>query len=84
MSFRRRKFFLQSDDILLLDPAMPKHPGLEAMRELSSPAKATSVRVILLTAAMEKDRIVEALQLGAAESCSGIRQLEFYCEPYKS
>jgi len=53
-------------DILLLDLAMPKHPGLEALRELSVPApSAAPVRVILLTAAAEKSQIVEALQLGA-------------------
>lgn len=54
-------------DILLLDLAMPKHPGLEALRDLSatSPGNATPVRVILLTAAAEKSQIVEALQLGA-------------------
>src|SRR2546430_7382295 len=51
-------------DILLLDLAMPRHPGLEALRELSS-GSANSVRVILLTAAAEKNQIVEALQLGA-------------------
>jgi two-component system, NarL family, nitrate/nitrite response regulator NarL len=50
-------------DILLLDLAMPKHPGLEALRDLS--ASPTPVRVILLTAAAEKSQIVEALQLGA-------------------
>lgn len=52
-------------DIMLLDLAMPKHPGLEALRDLSVPANATPVRVILLTAAAEKSQIVEALQLGA-------------------
>jgi DNA-binding NarL/FixJ family response regulator len=53
-------------DILLLDLAMPKHPGLEALRDLSAGAGgATPVRVILLTAAAEKSQIVEALQLGA-------------------
>lgn len=51
-------------DILLLDLAMPKHPGLEALRDLSSGSD-TPVRVILLTAAAEKSQIVEALQLGA-------------------
>jgi two-component system, NarL family, nitrate/nitrite response regulator NarL len=51
-------------DILLLDLAMPKHPGLEALRDLGQ-ANATPVRVILLTAAAEKSQIVEALQLGA-------------------
>src|SRR5271154_1402616 len=52
-------------DILLLDLAMPKHPGREGPRELAVPANATPVRVILLTAAAEKSKIVEALQLGA-------------------
>ena len=52
-------------DILLLDLSMPKHPGLEALRDLSQPANASPVRVILLTAAAEKSQIVEALQVGA-------------------
>jgi two-component system, NarL family, nitrate/nitrite response regulator NarL len=51
-------------DILLLDLAMPKHPGLEALRDLSTGGQ-SPVRVILLTAAAEKNQIVEALQLGA-------------------
>src|SRR5579863_3516691 len=50
-------------EILLLDLAMPRRPGLEALREMSSDTG--SVRVILLTAAAEKEQIVEALQLGA-------------------
>jgi two-component system, NarL family, nitrate/nitrite response regulator NarL len=53
-------------DILLLDLAMPRHPGLEALRDMSSgSAGSGAVRVILLTAAAEKNQIVEALQLGA-------------------
>ncbi len=52
-------------DILLLDLAMPRHPGLEALREMSSSSVSNAVRVILLTAAAEKKQIVEALQLGA-------------------
>jgi len=52
-------------DIMLLDLAMPRMPGLEALRELSAGPVSNSVRVILLTAAAEKKQIVEALQLGA-------------------
>jgi two-component system, NarL family, nitrate/nitrite response regulator NarL len=52
-------------DILLLDLAMPRMPGLEALREMSAGPANSSVRVILLTAAAEKKQIVEALQLGA-------------------
>jgi DNA-binding NarL/FixJ family response regulator len=51
-------------DIMLLDLAMPRMPGLDALREMST-GPAHSVRVILLTAAAEKKQIVEALQLGA-------------------
>jgi two-component system nitrate/nitrite response regulator NarL len=50
-------------DILLLDLAMPRLPGLEALRELAGAT--TAVRTILLTAAIEKEQIVKALQLGA-------------------
>jgi two-component system nitrate/nitrite response regulator NarL len=50
-------------DVLLLDLAMPRMPGLEVLRELAS--SPTPVRTILLTAAIERAQIVEALQLGA-------------------
>src|SRR5690348_12627500 len=52
-------------EIMLLDLLMPKHPGLEALRELSTGSGNSSVRVILLTAAIEQKQIAEALQLGA-------------------
>ena len=50
-------------DILLLDLAMPRVPGMEALRELSQ-AK-LSVYVILLTAAIQSFEVTGALQLGA-------------------
>jgi DNA-binding NarL/FixJ family response regulator len=50
-------------EIMLLDLAMPRRSGLEALREMMNDA--APVRVILLTAAAEKEQIVEALQLGA-------------------
>jgi DNA-binding NarL/FixJ family response regulator len=49
--------------ILLLDLSMPKMPGLEALRELSKRGIQTST--IVLTAAIERQQIVEALQMGA-------------------
>jgi two-component system, NarL family, nitrate/nitrite response regulator NarL len=53
-------------DILLLDLAMPHRTGLEALRDMNSNTSAVgAVRIILLTAAVEKKQIVEALQLGA-------------------
>lgn len=52
-------------DILLLDLAMPHRTGLEALKDMSSNSAAGAVRIILLTAAVEKKQIVEALQLGA-------------------
>jgi two-component system nitrate/nitrite response regulator NarL len=51
-------------EILLLDLAMPRRHGLEALREISN-THSGPVRVILLTAAAEREQIVQALQLGA-------------------
>jgi DNA-binding NarL/FixJ family response regulator len=50
-------------DILLLDLAMPRVPGLDALRELAQ-AK-SPVRTILLTASVERPDMLQALQLGA-------------------
>src|SRR5262249_15381140 len=50
-------------DVLLLDLVMPELTGLETLRELSS--YGNPVRTIFLTAAIEKEQIVQALQLGA-------------------
>ena len=49
-------------DILLLDLAMPRLPGLEVLRELRTTGTS---RIILLTAEIERADIVTALQLGA-------------------
>ncbi len=50
-------------DVLLLDLAMPRHPGLETLRALNDDP--TGPRTIVLTASIEKGQILEALQLGA-------------------
>jgi DNA-binding NarL/FixJ family response regulator len=50
-------------EILLLDLRMPKLSGLEVLRELKN--LASQPRTIVLTAAVERDQIVQALQLGA-------------------
>jgi len=50
-------------DILLLDLSMPKLPGIETLRELTH--RTTAIKTILLTAQIEKQTILEALQLGA-------------------
>ena len=50
-------------EVLLLDLAMPNMPGMEALRELTS--HETQTRTIVLTAKIEKQQILEALQLGA-------------------
>src|SRR5215467_7444572 len=52
-------------DIMLLDLAMPRVPGMEALREMSAAQGSNTMRVILFAGAVEKNQIVEALQLGA-------------------
>ena len=49
-------------DILLLDLAMPKMPGMEALREMTADGGTT--RTIVLTGQVEKRQMLE-LQLGA-------------------
>jgi DNA-binding NarL/FixJ family response regulator len=50
-------------DVLLLDLAMPRASGLDALRELA--ASKAGAKVLLLTVAIEDAQVVEALQLGA-------------------
>lgn len=52
-------------DVLLLDLAMPRVPGMDAMRELSNNGDKVNTKIIVLTAAVERMEIVQALQLGA-------------------
>jgi len=49
--------------VLLLDLSLPKMSGLEVLRELAKLGLRT--RAIILTAAIEREQVVEALQLGA-------------------
>ena len=44
---------------------MPRMPGMEAMRELSAAGDWKNTKIIVLTAAIERIQIVQALQLGA-------------------
>jgi two-component system, NarL family, nitrate/nitrite response regulator NarL len=50
-------------DILLLDLAMPRLPGLEAMRAIMT--RSPGVKIILLTSAVTTQQIIEALHIGA-------------------
>ena len=52
-------------DVLLLDLAMPRVPGMETLRELSTNGLGQHTKIIVLTAAVERIQIVQALQLGA-------------------
>ncbi len=50
-------------DVLLLDLAMPRLDGLGALRELAGTVP--GLRIVLLTAAIDRQETVEALRLGA-------------------
>jgi two-component system, NarL family, nitrate/nitrite response regulator NarL len=50
-------------DVLLLDLAMPRCAGLDALRDLCK--LATPVRAIILAASIERAQIAEAIQFGA-------------------
>jgi DNA-binding NarL/FixJ family response regulator len=50
-------------DILLLDLAMPRLPGLEALRAIMS--KSPRVKIIMLTSTITSQQVIEALQIGA-------------------
>src|SRR5512147_492511 len=50
-------------DVLLLDLAMPRAGGLEALRRIQ--AEQVGVRTVLLTAAIDAEQTVQALECGA-------------------
>lgn len=50
-------------DVLLLDLAMPKLPGLEAMRSIMT--RSPRVKILLLTSTISTQQVIEALQIGA-------------------
>lgn len=50
-------------DILLLDLALPRSSGLEGLGELQ--ASSSSVRILVLTTAIDQTHLSEALELGA-------------------
>ncbi len=52
-------------DVLLLDLAMPRVPGMDVMRDLSADGEKLNTKIIVLTAAVERMEIVQALQMGA-------------------
>jgi len=50
-------------DILLLDLAMPNVAGMDALREMT--ATSLNTRTVVLTGLIDKQQVLEALQLGA-------------------
>ena len=54
-----------SPDVLLLDLAMPRVPGMDVLRDFSADGDGLNTKIIVLTAAVERMEIVQALQMGA-------------------
>lgn len=57
-----REVRAQRPDVLVLDIRMPRRDGLDVLRTVRLEGLAT--RVVLLTAALEEEQLVEALRLG--------------------
>jgi len=56
-----------SCDIVLLDNQMPIMDGINALQELKADEKWKEIPVLFLSALTEKEKVVEALQLGAVD-----------------
>lgn len=59
-------------DIVTMDVTMPKMDGIECLKEIKAYNK--KAKVIMITAAGQSSKLVEALKLGAEE---------FICKPYE-
>jgi DNA-binding NarL/FixJ family response regulator len=53
-------------DVILMDLVMPRLDGVSAMRELRRRARGHAPRVIVLTSFLDDDRLLPALEAGAA------------------
>src|ERR1019366_2682615 len=59
------KVRLQSPDILLLDVTMPRMDGIELCRQLKSDEATRIIPIVMLTALMDMEKKLEALEAGA-------------------
>lgn len=57
-----QSIYQHQPDILVLDLRMPQMDGLTVLRELKQ--KQLTVKVVILTAALDEDEVFEAIQLG--------------------
>lgn len=57
-----RELRAQQPDVLVLDIRMPRRDGLEVLRSIRM--EGLKARVVLLTAALEEEQLVEALRMG--------------------
>ena len=53
-----------SPSLILLDMAMPRMDGIEALKQLKASTETKHIPVIMVTAQNDKDRMVHAVRLG--------------------
>ncbi|MBI4526311.1 MAG: response regulator [Deltaproteobacteria bacterium] len=56
---------VQKPDLIILDIMMPGMDGLEVLKRLKSAAETSGIPVILLTAKVQYEEIIEGYKLGA-------------------
>jgi len=60
-------FKQERPDLILLDIIMPELGGMDTLQQIKALPRFSSVPVIMLTAQHDRDKVIQAVKLGAAD-----------------